>query len=258
MSPVQNVPRAKLATAWAVGYLSVRLGSLISRAVRAWATTVAGRRHRPLLHYRCQIDHGRRRRVWADGSLLAVKRLLSHWIDKGAILSKLRVECVAQVSGPALLAICDERGYAMDRSVPIDVKGTHAQVTDQIRKTIVDQLNRSRLPKLLLTGLLSLGLLGIFAAPGYAYLGQYPYDNTDPSNTYDSYGYTCDASAGSHGTAYGDQGYVELRYSSNCQTAWARFTCTSPNVFFNTCFDYEFKVVRTTDGATIDKYVPID
>ena len=109
----------------------------------------------------------------------------------------------------------------------------------------------SRLRKSLLGVVLSLGLMGMFGASGLAYLGQYPYDNTNPHTT------GCDPTwaTSSHGIAYGDQGYVELRYSSSCATAWAKFTCTSPIWPYGTCFDYMYKVVRTTDGATIIKSV---
>lgn len=114
----------------------------------------------------------------------------------------------------------------------------------------------SRFRKGLLAVLLSLGLMGGFGASGFAYLGQYPYDDRDPSNTYDSNGNTCDYTAGSPvGSVSNNQGYVELRYSSGCTTAWARFTCVNPIWPYNVCFNYEFKVQRNTDGATIVKIV---
>lgn len=110
----------------------------------------------------------------------------------------------------------------------------------------------SRLCKGLLGVLLSLGLMGGFGASGYASLGQYPHDNRDPATT------GCDSGANTPSGSYtvqGDQGYVELRYSPGCTTAWARFTCVHPIYPYNVCFNYMFKVVRGIDGATIVKNV---
>lgn len=114
----------------------------------------------------------------------------------------------------------------------------------------------SRLRKGLLGLLLSFGLTGWFAASGYAYLGQYSYDDRDPNLTYDSSGNTCASSAktvSSTGTAWGS---LELRFSFGCQTAWAKFTCRTPPPRVAGCYDYNLRIQRDVpDGATIDHHI---
>jgi hypothetical protein len=118
----------------------------------------------------------------------------------------------------------------------------------------------SRLRKGLLGLLLSVGLMGGFGASGYAYLGQYLYDDSNPTATHDPYGNTCAAGA------YTPNGYsisvsngqtrqwgtLELRYSPGCGTAWARFTCTG----YWGCNNYHLRITRDNpDGAYIDDHV---
>jgi hypothetical protein len=116
----------------------------------------------------------------------------------------------------------------------------------------------SHLRKLLLAVLASVGLMGTFGASGYAYLGQYQYDDSWPTATYDGSGHTCAS------TAYTPAGYkinvtygtLELRYSPGCSTAWARFTCTSPNPRVGYCNFFTLRIQRDNpDGAVIDDYV---
>ena len=114
----------------------------------------------------------------------------------------------------------------------------------------------SRLRKSLLAVLLCAGLMGAFAASGYAYLGQYSHDNTDPNSTGCA---TNDWRTWTGYTKYMDGsvnapalGILELRYSSVCGTAWAKFTCdsTDPYDCTNTCVN----VQRGTDGVWPTQY----
>src|SRR6266550_4299104 len=90
----------------------------------------------------------------------------------------------------------------------------------------------SRLRKGLLGVLLSLGLMGAFGGSGFAYLGQYQYDDSWPTQTYDANGHLCSAYASSvysinvGNSATRQGGTLDLRYGSGCSTAWARFKCT--------------------------------
>jgi hypothetical protein len=101
----------------------------------------------------------------------------------------------------------------------------------------------------------SLGLMGIFSASAFAYLGQYPYDNTDPSGgcaTQDYRTWTGASHSLNVGTGGLVTGLLELRYSSVCQTAWARFTCQSSNAW--ACTNICVNVNRGTDGAWATHY----
>ena len=116
----------------------------------------------------------------------------------------------------------------------------------------------SRLRKRLLGVLFSLGLIGAFGASGYAYLGQYQYDATDPTVVSDG----TDACAVG---AYTPSGYnisvtwgtLELRWSPDCQTIWARFTCSAPPFPYTQCGTYWLRVKRDIpDGAMLpDQHV---
>jgi hypothetical protein len=97
-----------------------------------------------------------------------------------------------------------------------------------------------------------------FGGSAFAYLGQYLYDDSWPTQTYASDGHTCAYSA------YTPSGYkinvtygtLELRYSPGCGTAWARFTCSNPNPRVGYCNNYTLRIQRDVpDGAVIDDYV---
>jgi Protein of unknown function (DUF2690) len=70
-------------------------------------------------------------------------------------------------------------------------------------------------------------------------------DGTDPNNT------GCASSAStilSVQDPTGTGGLLELRWSSHCETAWARFTCQQdPNGFG--CTNYKIYIRRDNDGA---------
>ena len=64
--------------------------------------------------------------------------------------------------------------------------------------------------------------LVLFATPALA--DNEPYDGTDPHAT------GCDGSAWTpYNRTISGSGLLELRFSTSCQTAWARFTCTNTN-----------------------------
>jgi hypothetical protein len=81
--------------------------------------------------------------------------------------------------------------------------------------------------------LLILALLGVNATPASAY------DGTDPNST------GCAASASTVYFITIDQGTTQLRFSSSCQTAWARFVCAQPGAG---CTEYQIQIYRNTDG----------
>lgn len=85
------------------------------------------------------------------------------------------------------------------------------------------------------------GLTAFAAGPASA---QSVGDGTDPSNT------GCASSAGTQESVQnpaGVGGLLELRWSSGCGTAWARFTCEQdPNQFG--CTSYTIYIRRDTDG----------
>lgn len=113
----------------------------------------------------------------------------------------------------------------------------------------------SRLRKSLLAVLLCAGLMGAFAASGYAYLGQYWYDNTDPNATGCSTGDWRTWPGASRSFDAGSApatGLLELRYSSVCGTAWAKFTCGSSNPF--NCTSVCVNVNRLNDNAWASNY----
>jgi hypothetical protein len=76
------------------------------------------------------------------------------------------------------------------------------------------------------------------------------YDGTDPNST------GC-ATASLTSTVYsvsnvdGFGGFLELRWSGKCDTAWARFTCHASNG----CFNFRVSIVRD-DGASESVEVP--
>jgi len=117
----------------------------------------------------------------------------------------------------------------------------------------------SRLRKGLLGILLSLGLVGGFGGSGFAYLGQYLYDGSWPTATYDGTGRTCADSASSpigsinvSNSQSRQGGTLELRFSGGCSTAWVRFTC---NGYYG-CNNYHLRITRDNpDGAVIDDHV---
>src|SRR2546421_2018427 len=63
------------------------------------------------------------------------------------------------------------------------------------------------------------------------------HDGTDPNST------GCSGSAWTPYNITVDQGSLELRFSSGCQTAWARFTCLTSG-----CTSYNIFVKRLQDG----------
>ena len=81
---------------------------------------------------------------------------------------------------------------------------------------------------------------GLLLAPSTAFAADLPYDGTDPHYT------GCDSSAftAPGSPVNGAGGSVELRYSTSCGTAWARFTCQS----WNGCTNYSLWVRRNNDG----------
>lgn len=124
----------------------------------------------------------------------------------------------------------------------------------------------SRLRKGLMAVLLSLGLTSAFAVSGYAYVGQYQYDNTDPNGTVDAHGINCAAAATSiytivfHKGVNGApvEGNLDLRFSydyasgAGCYTAWAKFTCFDTNAW--NCSAYCITVNRGNDNAWLPNY----
>lgn len=64
------------------------------------------------------------------------------------------------------------------------------------------------------------------------------FDGTNPHTT------GCDSSASTEFQVSGPSGLLELRYSSSCQTAWARFTCNQ-----SSCTNYSIYVRRNQDGV---------
>lgn len=66
------------------------------------------------------------------------------------------------------------------------------------------------------------------------------YDGTDPNGT------GCDASATTLDNFFFDQGTTQLRYSSTCGTAWARFICANGSG----CTNYNIMIYRVNDGRT--------
>jgi Protein of unknown function (DUF2690) len=113
----------------------------------------------------------------------------------------------------------------------------------------------SRLRRSLLGFVLSLTVVGIFATQGYAYLGQYAHDNTSPTAGCATNDYrTWPGASKSLNMQYGGlvTGLLELRYSSVCQTAWARFTCQSNSAW--ACTNICVNVNRGNDGAWATNY----
>lgn len=98
-----------------------------------------------------------------------------------------------------------------------------------------------------LAGVVTAGLLTIGAVAPQTSVG----DGSDPNNT------GCSSSAStpvSVSNPAGIGGTLELRFSANCQTAWARFTCQQdPNGFG--CSSYEIFVRRNSDGKTFSQTV---
>lgn len=86
---------------------------------------------------------------------------------------------------------------------------------------------------------------GATSLSAYAY--NEPYDGTDPHST------GCDTSAGNPvpNVAVPGQGTLELRFSSGCQTAWARFTCTNTGG----CTNYTLWVKRVQDQKSETQHV---
>lgn len=93
---------------------------------------------------------------------------------------------------------------------------------------------KSKVRRLALAMPISIALTLLFWSPVLAL----PNDGTDPNST------GCSGSAGSPFSQYIDQGTLELRYSNNCQTAWARFTCGKWPV----CSNYDIKIHRNQDN----------
>ncbi len=104
-------------------------------------------------------------------------------------------------------------------------------------------------PKSVLKRALTVGSLLVFlgAASLTAYANNEPYDGTDPNST------GCAASAWNPVPNVGvpGQGTLELRFSSNCLTAWARFTCWNTNG----CTNYTLWVKRVQDQKDETQHV---
>lgn len=81
----------------------------------------------------------------------------------------------------------------------------------------------------------ALSLMGLVAPVVFA--DNEPYDGSDPHQT------GCDSSAWTPYSRTINGNLLELRFSSNCQTAWARFTCNDPNG----CTNYTLWVTRVQD-----------
>ena len=68
-----------------------------------------------------------------------------------------------------------------------------------------------------------------------------PYDGSDPNST------GCSSTAHSiFNRTVPDEGYIELRYSTGCRTAWTRFTCT--NGHGCPAYSLSFLIQRDQDG----------
>lgn len=105
----------------------------------------------------------------------------------------------------------------------------------------------------ILVALLMMVGFGQVANPAQAYVGQYPYDASDPSSTgcasgaYTPSGYTLYYDIWN---GYNGYGKLELRWSPNCETVWARFTCINADT---ECVEYHLQVYRVNpDGGQIN------
>ncbi len=115
----------------------------------------------------------------------------------------------------------------------------------------------ARCLRLLLSVLVTLSMMvgfGQVAHPVNAYVGQYPYDATDPSgtgcsnsSTYTPNGYTLYYDIWN---GYNGYGALELRWSPTCYTVWAKFTCINAN---SECVQYHLQVYRVNpDGGQLN------
>ncbi len=116
----------------------------------------------------------------------------------------------------------------------------------------------SRLRKGLLGVLLSLGLMGGFGGvSGSAYLGQYLYDGSNPAVASDGYDSCAVGATNAYSISVSNSqtrqwGTLDLRWSADCQTTWARFTCTG----YYGCNNYHLRITRDIpDGAFLDDHV---